>query len=59
MKTLGQVAYEAYAKYSFGIALVTGILIPPWDELSDRVKGAWQAAAEAAVESFVEVKSTE
>ena len=52
MKTLGQIAYEAYAEYSFGVALVTGILIPPWDELSDRVKGAWQMAAEAVVQGF-------
>jgi hypothetical protein len=59
MKTLGQVAYEAYGKHSFGVALVTGIIIPKWDELSDRVKQVWQIAAQAAVESFIEVKNKE
>ena len=56
MKTLGQVAYEAYCRHSFGIALATGIITQKWDELSDRVKQVWQATAEAAVESFIEVK---
>jgi len=54
MKTLGQVAYEAYCRHSFGIALATGIITQKWDELSDRVKQVWQATAEAAVESFIE-----
>jgi len=49
MKTLGQVAYEAYCQHSFDIALATGIITQKWDELSDRVKQVWQAAADAAV----------
>jgi hypothetical protein len=57
MKTLGQVAYETYAKHSFGVALATGVIFQEWDELSDRVKAVWQATAEAAVESFIEVKN--
>jgi hypothetical protein len=57
VKTLGQVAYETYARRSFDVALATGVIFQHWDELSDRVKAVWQAAAEAAVESFIEVKN--
>jgi hypothetical protein len=57
MKTLGQVAYEAYGQHSFGVALATGIIIPKWDDLSERVKQVWQATAEATVNSFIEVKN--
>jgi hypothetical protein len=53
MKTLGQVAYEAYVKHSFEIALVTGVVFQEWEELSDRAKGVWQATAEAAVNAFI------
>ena len=52
MKTVGQVAYEAYVKHSFEIALVTGVIFQEWEELSERAQGVWQATAEAAVESF-------
>ena len=55
MKTLGQVAYEAYCEYSLGVSLVTGVTLPKWDEQNDRIKGAWQAAAEAVVNSFIEI----
>ena len=55
MKTIGQVAYEAYVKHSFEIALATGVVFQGWEELSDRAKGVWQAAAEAVVNSFIEV----
>jgi hypothetical protein len=47
MKTSGQIAYEAFVKHSFGIALATGFIAQEWGELSDRVKGVWQAVAEA------------
>jgi hypothetical protein len=57
MKTLGQVAYEAYCQHSFGIALATGIITQEWDELSDRVQHVWQKTAEGAVESFIESKN--
>jgi hypothetical protein len=53
MKSLGQVAYEAYVKHSFEIALATGIITQEWDELSDRVQQVWQATAEAAVNAFI------
>jgi hypothetical protein len=50
MKSLGQVAYEAYCLHSFDIALATGVLFQEWDELSKRAQGVWQATAEAAIE---------
>jgi hypothetical protein len=57
MKTLGQIAYEAYVKHSFEIALATGVVFQEWEELSGRAKEVWQATAEAAVGSFLEVKN--
>jgi hypothetical protein len=51
MKTLGQVAYEAYCEFAQGASLITGVILPEWEQQNDRIKGAWQAAAEAAVKS--------
>jgi hypothetical protein len=56
MKTLGQVAYEAYCEFAQGASSITGVILPEWEQQNDRIKGAWQAAAEAAVKSFIEVK---
>jgi hypothetical protein len=40
--SLGQLAYEAYVQHSGGKSLVTGDLLPSWEELSPDVKAAWQ-----------------
>lgn len=46
-KILGQVAFEAYTKEKGGTTH-DGKPIPPWEDLGDAVRGAWQAAGEAA-----------
>ncbi len=45
-RTLGKVGYEAYAKFTGG-KTYDGRDMPAWDDLTDRIQGAWQAAAEA------------
>jgi hypothetical protein len=45
MKTRGQVAYEAYCKYTEGKSLVTGVLLPLWDVQKEGIRQAWEAAA--------------
>lgn len=42
----GQRGYEAYAAFTGGKTF-DGRDMPTWDQLSDRIKGAWEAAADA------------
>lgn len=42
---LGQKAYEAYGRQSFGKSLVSGQLLPPWADLTEAIQKAWYAAA--------------
>jgi hypothetical protein len=44
---LARVAYDAYVKQAGGVSLATGAKLPPFDELSQPIKDAWVAAAEA------------
>jgi hypothetical protein len=50
MKTPGQIAYEAYCRYSDGKSLISGAILPAWDVLSENIRCAWQAAALAVQE---------
>ena len=43
---LGKLAYQAYAA-AVGGRSVTGAVLPPWEELGDRIQTAWEVAAEA------------
>ena len=47
MGSLGQIAYEAYCKQTGGRSAVTGAPLPTWDQQSDAIKAAWEAAAQA------------
>lgn len=47
--TLGQVGYEAYCKSSGGASLVSGAKLPPWRDLSEAIRNAWESAAESVV----------
>jgi len=47
--TDGEAAYAAYGNY-VGWVNYQGLPMPPWEELPDKIKGAWGAAAEAIVE---------
>lgn len=45
MRTLGQIAYEAYRNCSNGKSLVSGAPIPTWENLSAEIRAAWELAA--------------
>lgn len=45
--TRAKIAYEAYRKESRGRSLVSGDILPAFDELSEAIKDAWWAAADA------------
>jgi hypothetical protein len=46
MTSLAQIAFEAYGNYTEGVTF-DGRPIPPWEELGDSIRAAWEAAAEA------------
>lgn len=45
-KTLGEIGYEAYRAKSGGKSLVSGADIPPFENLSEAIKEAWEAAGD-------------
>lgn len=47
--SLGQIGYEAYIKSSGGKSLVSGATLPPWRDLSEAIRNAWESAAESIV----------
>lgn len=52
MKSLGNLAYDAYCENSGGKSLVSGADLPPWSELSKPIQTAWEAAAAAVASRF-------
>ena len=50
MKSLGQIAYEAYCASTNWKSLVSGASLPPWIDVKAEIKIAWEAAAEAVVD---------
>jgi hypothetical protein len=46
MKTLGQIAFEAYKAHRQGIAY-DGNPLPAWEEINAGVRSGWEAAAGA------------
>lgn len=53
-KSLGQIAYEAYLKFSDYKSLVTGHALPHWEALDPRIQMAWMEASGAVVRDFIE-----
>jgi len=53
MKTYGQIAYEGYFESCDGKSLISGAPLPVWDNQVDKIKDAWEAAAQE-VKSQVE-----
>ena len=51
IKSLGQVAFEAYKVRKGGVAF-DGTPIPDWDQVSDEVKASWEAAAQAVIIAY-------
>lgn len=45
MKSLGQIAYEAYCTKTGWKSLATGADLPKWDKLNADIRDAWEAAA--------------
>jgi len=43
-KTYGQLGYEAYADFTGG-RTYDDRMMPPWEGLTDKIRGAWEAAA--------------
>lgn len=44
MKSIGQINYEAYCKFS-------GATLPAWNDLKQEIQDAWSMAAEAVAAS--------
>ena len=47
MKTLGQIAYEAYCESTDWKSLVSGHQLPRWIDTTVQIQMAWHAAANA------------
>ena len=46
--TYGQIAFEAYSEHQGGLTH-DGRSIPPWEELTDPIRGAWEESAWAVI----------
>ena len=49
--TLSQVAYEAYASHQ-DWKNYQGLPIPPWSDVRDDIKAAWDAAVDAVLQQM-------
>jgi hypothetical protein len=49
-KSLGEIAYNAYATDTGWKSLVSGAQLPVWQLLSEAIREAWEAAAHAVLE---------
>jgi hypothetical protein len=47
MKSLGQIAYEAYFEFSKGKSLISGAPLPTFAAQKEEVREAWESAASA------------
>jgi len=54
MKSLGQVACDAYFEYSKGKSLTFGLPVPSFAAQSEVVKAAWESAAEAVAAALLD-----
>jgi hypothetical protein len=46
MKTLGQIAYEAYCESVNNLSF-SGVVLPKWEDLTNNIRKAWGVAAKA------------
>ncbi len=53
-KSLGQLAYEAYAESTGGVSAVTGEKLPGWADQRQAIRDAWNTSAEAVKARLVE-----
>lgn len=52
-KTTGQRAYEGYGEHTGWKSLVSGHILPPWQDLKPEIKAAWDAAVKAVKPCYV------
>jgi hypothetical protein len=52
MDDIGRIAYAAYAKHTDG-KTYDGRDMPKWEDLGERIQGAWRAAASAATQAIL------
>lgn len=55
--SFGRVAYHGYREFADGRSLVSGAPLPTWDEQSDEIKSAWDAAADEVVQQYEHFRS--
>ena len=48
----GEVAYSGYFTACGGKSLISGAELPSWDEQSEEIRAAWQAAADAVLRTI-------
>jgi hypothetical protein len=46
---LGRICYEAYCTNTGWVSLISGEVLPQWDDMTDALKTAWIAAAREVV----------
>jgi len=51
-RPLGETAYSGYFVACGGKSLISGAELPSWDEQSEEIRAAWQAAADAVVRAL-------
>lgn len=47
MKSLGQIAYEAYCENTNWKSLISGQQLPQWKDVKPEIQRAWESAANA------------
>lgn len=50
-KTLGNIGYDAYCKFTDNKSLITGAQLPPFAELKTPIQEAWEKAGQAVAAS--------
>lgn len=54
VKTLGNVAYDAYCETSNWKSLATGADLPQFADAKEEIKAAWEAAAKAVFDALTQ-----
>lgn len=49
----GQIAYDAYFRFSNGKSLISGAPLPTWNEQDQKIREAWNYAANEAIDTHV------
>jgi hypothetical protein len=44
---LAKIAYDAYKAKAQGVSLVSGAVLPDWEDLNGSIQEAWDAASQA------------